>query len=58
MGLDVFYVWPMLLVIVTPTAVLFWLGRRDHPPGHCQRCGYDLTGNITGRCPACGTEIG
>ena len=22
-------------------------------PGHCP-CGYDLTGNVTGRCPECG----
>lgn len=29
--------------------------RRQHPDGHC-RCGYDLTGNVTGRCPECGAE--
>lgn len=22
--------------------------------GHCFRCGYNLTGNTTGRCPECG----
>jgi hypothetical protein len=27
-----------------------------YPPGHCQRCGYDLTGNESGICPECGTE--
>ncbi len=40
-----------------PTAlVTVWLFRRDrrHPPGHCHGCGYDLTGNTTGRCPECG----
>ena len=26
-------------------------------PGFCRQCGYDLTGNITGRCPECGTEF-
>ncbi|MCO6438981.1 MAG: hypothetical protein J5J06_17955 [Phycisphaerae bacterium] len=26
-------------------------------PGHCKNCLYDLTGNITGRCPECGTEF-
>jgi len=25
--------------------------------GICLRCGYDLTGNVTGRCSECGTEI-
>jgi uncharacterized RDD family membrane protein YckC len=24
----------------------------------CQRCGYDLTGNVSGRCPECGTLAG
>jgi len=26
-------------------------------PGHCRRCGYDLTGNVSGRCPECGTDV-
>jgi len=28
--------------------------RRD---GTCERCGYNLTGNISGRCPECGRRI-
>ena len=24
---------------------------------HCGHCGYNLTGNTSGRCPECGTEI-
>jgi len=24
---------------------------------HCQVCDYDLTGNVSGRCPECGTTI-
>ena len=28
-----------------------------HPPGYCQQCGYDLTGNVSGTCPECGTDI-
>lgn len=27
-------------------------------PGHCSYCGYDLTGNVSGRCPECGAEVG
>lgn len=26
-------------------------------PPHCVGCGYDLTGNTSGRCPECGAEI-
>jgi len=25
--------------------------------GHCQGCGYDLTGNVSGVCPECGTPV-
>ncbi len=28
---------------------------RPHPPGHCKNCGYNLTGNVSGICPECGT---
>jgi len=27
------------------------------PDGHCQSCGYDLTGNVSGVCPECGERI-
>ena len=30
---------------------------RRHALGDCQRCGYDLTGNVSGVCPECGQEI-
>ena len=29
-----------------------------HPAGHCQRCGYNLTGNLSGICPECGKPCG
>src|SRR5687768_14918702 len=34
-----------------------WLARRiKRPqPGHCRACAYDLTGNVSGTCPECGT---
>lgn len=43
-------------------AVLPWCMKRVRrrlwpPPGVCARCGYDLTGNVSGRCPECGTPI-
>ncbi len=47
--------WMPLLAIALPTV---WLWRRDsrHPPGHCRKCGYDLTGNVTGVCSECGVK--
>ena len=39
-------------------AFIGWLKRRRRaPPGHCQKCDYDLTGNESGICPECGTKI-
>jgi hypothetical protein len=35
----------------------YWFRRRPIPPGHCRSCGYDLTGNVSGRCSECGREI-
>ncbi len=48
--------WMPFLLIAIPTAILFWRDRRI-PPGHCQRCGYDLTGNVSGVCPECGLPV-
>ena len=31
--------------------------RRKFRPGFCESCGYNLTGNVSGRCPECGTPI-
>ena len=33
------------------------LRRHKYAPGHCQTCGYDLTGNTSGVCPECGTKV-
>ena len=51
-----FPLWLPLLVAVISTAFLWYRDRRPRP-GHCQKCGYDLTGNISGRCPECGERI-
>ena len=42
--------WFPLLVVAIPTAILWHRDRRRIPPGHCRKCGYDLTGNESGRC--------
>ena len=49
--------WLPLLVVAIPTAILFYRDRRRIPPGHCEKCGYDLTGNVSGKCPECGDGI-
>ncbi len=48
--------WIPFLAIALPTYIL-WRRDRRHPPGHCQECGYDLTGNVTGVCSECGVRI-
>ena len=34
-----------------------WRWQPPRPAGHCQQCGYNLTGNVSGRCPECGKKI-
>ena len=49
-----------LWMIFLPTAVLtmfLWRWSRYRHPGHCRKCGYDLTGHVSGKCPECGTEV-
>ncbi len=31
--------------------------RARYRPGFCQECGYDLTGNVSGICPECGSPL-
>ena len=55
------------LILVGIGAMAFWpaLGihfnwpgfRRRFKPNECRHCGYDLTGNVSGVCPECGTPI-
>jgi hypothetical protein len=45
--------WVLLVLTLIPTAFLWYRDRR-WPRGHCQACGYNLTGNESGACPECG----
>ena len=45
--------WPIIMLLL-PSSILFWR-RLFYPKEHCQSCGYNLQGNITGICPECGT---
>jgi hypothetical protein len=53
--------WLPLLVLLIPTLAFLvrdaWTARRRPRPGFCRQCDYDLTGNVSGRCPECGLEI-
>lgn len=47
----------ILVVLALPT-ILLWLPTRIAPPvGRCRHCGYNLTGNVSGVCPECGTAV-
>ena len=54
---DIVPLWALIVLAALPTALLWWLDRRRIPPGHCRKCGYNLTGNVSGRCPECGERI-
>ena len=49
------------LLLLSPLLSLFWAilyvdrFNRRIPPWYCRKCGYDLTGNTSGRCPECGS---
>jgi hypothetical protein len=50
--------WLPFVICALPSCLLWWLDRRRTRAGFCVGCGYDLTGNVSGRCPECGTPIG
>ena len=50
------FVLEMILIGLGLFGSLIFAGRH-YPPGHCRRCGYNLYGNKSGRCPECGKSI-
>lgn len=48
--------WMPLLALFPPSLIVFRHSRRPNR-GYCSKCGYDLTGNVSGTCPECGVEI-
>ena len=57
-GVSIVYFLPVFLIAF---AIYGWLtkrfGPRSIPPGCCRQCGYNLTGNVSGRCPECGEAV-
>ena len=59
------YSWPMIAIAVphwlTIVLALAWMvipSRRKTGEGrHCAECGYNLTGNESGKCPECGATM-
>ena len=49
-------VYPLLLFAIFST-MLVWRVGRPYPTNHCRTCGYNLTGNVSGRCPECGEAV-
>ncbi len=49
--------WIPCLIVTACTVVLWYLEHHRTLPGHCQKCGYNLTGNMSGICPECGEKI-
>jgi hypothetical protein len=48
--------WVVAAAVAMPTGFGWcaWNLRRRRRDRHCHRCGYDLTGNVSGVCPECG----
>lgn len=44
------------VALIVATLLSVWLFRHRFPIGNCQKCGYNLTSNVSGRCPECGNE--
>ena len=49
---------PLWVVLMPALALAILAWRRGRvPSGACRACGYDLTGNVSGRCPECGRSV-
>lgn len=50
------YTLPSIVVLIAIGVYARMSKRRASSP-LCHRCGYDLTGNVSGRCPECGGAV-
>src|SRR5829696_2264249 len=58
-GLFIWSSWPSWSWWIWHRRMGKWLARREAliSQGRCPSCAYDLTGNVSGTCPECGTAI-
>ena len=49
--------WLPFLCFAIPTILVGRSNARRKAPRFCRRCGYNLTGNVSGRCPECGSPV-
>jgi hypothetical protein len=47
----------LLAPVLAPIVVRRAVRARRAKKGRCANCGYNLTGNVSGRCPECGTFV-
>jgi hypothetical protein len=47
----------VFIALALATILLRLPGGTAPPPGRWRSCGYDLTGNVSGRCPECGALV-
>jgi hypothetical protein len=52
LGLSYYYLLALLVLWITDRR-----GAGRYAPSHCMKCKYDLTGNVSGICPECGTPL-
>jgi hypothetical protein len=59
--LDWWFCWVLVATIIGAiaaiVATLIGLILKPRDPNVCSHCSYNLTGNISGICPECGTRI-
>lgn len=61
-GVFIYYGWLILAFVISYIVATRWVMPqvpRYVPPDHptCIECGYNLTGNVSGVCPECGTRM-
>lgn len=49
--------WVAVTGLLLVSTLIGWVVRPRYVRGTCRACGYDLTGNVSGRCPECGSPL-